>query len=75
MRSLNRPMFKMGGPIKEGVMHELENLMQEVLLLGVIRLEYLWVIEQDSRTLLFGQNLRLNTILKILHLLKNLYKE
>ena len=21
MRTLNRPMFKMGGPIKEGVMH------------------------------------------------------
>ena len=52
MRTLNRPMFRYGGPIKEGIMNGIREPKQNgELLRAVIKWECLWVIELVLQTL------------------------
>ena len=63
MRTLNRPMFRYGGPIKEGVMNGIREPKQQwwvYCLDTVIKLECLWVIElvlQKSKEVKAGKKL------------------
>ena len=69
MRTLSRPMFNMGGPIKQGIMHGIREPMQVDSSCDRDQ------GDQGTQEKIFGQSSQLNTILKILHLLKNFCKE